>query len=100
GLKSVRTLAESAGLHPVHFARTFRRATGTTLRAWRRRVRVWRAVGMLAAGVQPLASVALATGFADQAHFSRSFRLELGIAPSEYVALSGRSACVRTAGRA
>ena len=98
-LPSVRELARSAGVHPVHLARTFRAATGITLRAWRRRLRIARAIDLMHARRASLARVALEAGFADHAHFSRSFRRELGITPSEYDSVAGRSGAAAACGR-
>jgi AraC family transcriptional regulator len=79
-LSSLAPLAELAEVHPVHLARVFRRATGLTLRAFRRRLRVQRAIDLLAAGGR-LAEVAQRAGFADEPHLCRSLRLELGTTP-------------------
>jgi AraC family transcriptional regulator len=32
----------------------------------------------------PLADIALAAGFCDQSHFTRTFRRVIGVAPSQY----------------
>ncbi|MSR47556.1 MAG: AraC family transcriptional regulator [Planctomycetes bacterium] len=86
-MASVQTLALAAGLHPAHFARLFRRATGTTLRAWRRGVRVERSLALLrAGGTNEIDAIALCCGFADQAHFTRAFRAEVGIPPGAWCA--------------
>jgi AraC-like DNA-binding protein len=37
---------------------------------------------------QPLIDVALATGFADQAHFTRRFTAAFGMTPGQYSALT------------
>jgi AraC-like DNA-binding protein len=37
---------------------------------------------------QPLVDVALATGFADQAHFTRRFTAAFGMTPGQYSALT------------
>jgi AraC-like DNA-binding protein len=42
------------------------------------------------AGV-PLAELALAAGFADQAHFTRMFRSTLGVTPGRYARLRGQT---------
>jgi AraC family transcriptional regulator len=89
-LSSVRSLALEAGVHPVHLARVFRRVTGATLREWRRRLRVERALRLLQSGDPSLAAAALAAGFSDHSHLCRAFRRELGIPPSELAGLWGR----------
>ncbi len=41
---------------------------------------------------RPLADVACETGFADQAHFTRTFKAAFGLTPAGYRALSARGA--------
>ncbi|HXD95937.1 MAG TPA: AraC family transcriptional regulator [Candidatus Acidoferrum sp.] len=43
-------------------------------------------------GGRPLADVAYEAGFADQAHFTRTFKAALGLTPARYRALSARGA--------
>jgi AraC-like DNA-binding protein len=76
-------LAASAGMHPVSFCRSFRRAFGMPPHRYQIDVRLAAARRMLAAGV-PAASVAAATGFSDQAHLSRQFRRLMLVPPGQY----------------
>ncbi len=77
-------LATDAGVHPVYFARLFRRHMGTSVAAYLRRVRLdWAAV-QLTESRQSLTAVALAAGFADQSHFTRAFRRQTGRTPGRY----------------
>ena len=73
-------LAAEAGVHPAHLCRAFRAATGETIGAWSRRLRLELADAMIA-GDQSIAEIATATGFYDQAHFARCFRRQFGMAP-------------------
>ncbi|HVT46056.1 MAG TPA: AraC family transcriptional regulator [Thermoanaerobaculia bacterium] len=75
-------LAHSAGVHPVHLARVVRRETGMTLSDLVRHRRVEQAVGLMSSD-ESLASIALRTGFSDQAHLTRSFRSVTGMTPGE-----------------
>jgi AraC family transcriptional regulator len=87
----VPTLAAGAGVHPVYFARAFRRHFRCTVGEYVRRLRVLNAAELLATSDRPLAQVALAAGFADQAHFCRVFRRETGTTPNAYrLGRSGR----------
>jgi AraC family transcriptional regulator len=74
-------LARDCGLHPSHLARAFRQSRGETLGDYVRRRRVEQAEAALARSDLPLAEIAAAAGFADQAHFTRVFRAHFGVAP-------------------
>lgn len=76
-------LAAVAHLSRFHFARAFKTATGHSPGAYVARRRVERAKRLLA-GPLPLASVALACGFASAAHFARAFKAATGTTPGAY----------------
>ncbi|MDE3178170.1 MAG: helix-turn-helix transcriptional regulator [Acidobacteriota bacterium] len=77
-------LAQTVGVHPVHFAREFHRHVGCTLGQRVRRLRIERACSLLNQTKAPLAEIALNTGFSDQSQFSKTFRAVTGVTPSEY----------------
>jgi AraC-like DNA-binding protein len=79
----LRELAGAAGLSSYHVSRVFRRTTGVTISAFRSRLRVRRALEQLAGGQRDLARLAAETGFADQAHLTRSVRRETGSTPAQ-----------------
>lgn len=81
---SLASLAESAGVHRVHFARMFRRRYGCTVGDYARQRRIEYASERLARGDEPLSQIALAAGFADQSHFTTSFRHMVGITPRAF----------------
>ena len=85
---SVRELAEEHGLHPVSLARAFRRAYGCSIMDYLRRARILRACRIMDEGAVSLSLVAAETGFADQAHFTRAFRLETGLPPGAFRKMS------------
>ena len=91
GALSLTELAAEFGIHPVHRARTFRRAFGCSLGEYVRRFRIERARQALLATDQSLASIAVAAGFSDQAHFCRQFKAATGTTPGAYRA-AGRQA--------
>jgi AraC family transcriptional regulator len=91
GAVSLTVLAAEVGIHPVHLARTFRRAFGCSLGEYVRRSRIERARQALLATDQSLASIALSVGFSDQAHFCRQFKAATGTTPGAYRA-AGRQA--------
>jgi AraC family transcriptional regulator len=77
-------LAAEAGVHPGHLAAAFRRHFGCTPGDLVRRERVALACRQLAGSDLPLADVAYATGFADQSHFTRTFKRQVGLTPGAY----------------
>jgi AraC family transcriptional regulator len=81
---SMRSLAQEAGVHPVHLARVFRRHHGCTAASHLRKLRVaWAQEQLLQPGATT-ADVALGAGFADQSHFARVFRQLVGLSPARW----------------
>lgn len=78
------TVADSAGVHPVHFSRAFRQFFRMTPGAFVRRARVLHAARLLLETETPLAAIALESGFSDQSHLTNAFRRELKIPPGLY----------------
>jgi len=74
-------LGKVVGLSRSHFARSFKRTFGEPPHAYLIRRRVARACRLMAASNVPLAAIAQACGFADQAHFCRRFRQRTGQSP-------------------
>ena len=77
-------LAQVANLSPFHLTRVFAREVGMPPHAFQTQVRVARAKRLIRGGLS-LASVAAATGFADQSHFIRQFKRLMKITPGEYL---------------
>jgi AraC-like DNA-binding protein len=85
GRLSLTRIAAAAGLHPTHFARIFRRYTGLTVYEYVRHRRLIRAEHDLTNSEgQSLSMVAAENGFADHAHFTRTFKSMTGETPSSY----------------
>ncbi|HDZ8914352.1 TPA: AraC family transcriptional regulator [Aeromonas hydrophila] len=76
-------LSTVAGLTPSHFVRSFSRHYGMTPHAYLLDQRIRHARTLLRRG-EPLAEVALASGFADQAHFQRQFKRRVAATPGHY----------------
>lgn len=78
-------LAADVELHPSHLCRLFRRQFGSSMSEYVRRVRIRHALDLLRARPHPpLAGIAFALGYADQAHFTRDFRRLVGVPPGRY----------------
>ncbi|MFY3745582.1 helix-turn-helix domain-containing protein [Anaeromyxobacter sp. Red801] len=75
-------VAAALGASPFRLMRTFRAATGLSVRAWRRRARVLEALARIAAGEDDLGALAVRVGFAHHSHLTDSFRDVLGAPPS------------------
>lgn len=84
----IAELAREAGLHPVYFARAFRRAYGLSPGDYLRQRRVEVAISALCGGTRPLAEVAGRCGFADQSHMSHALQRAIGLSPLQVRRLS------------
>jgi len=81
---TVPELAAAAGWSVNHFHAAFKRQTGVGPHRWLVQRRLRAARDLLAATDQPVATIAIACGFADAAAFCRAFRQEIGIAPGAW----------------
>ena len=77
-------LAKAAGVHPTHLSRVFRQFEHCTVGDYVREVRIGYARRRMLSSHEPLVEIALAAGFADQTHFTRSFKRLTGMTPSEF----------------
>lgn len=84
-------LEQASGLDRFDLARQFRRAFGISPHRYHLRRRLERARRMMADPRESLAEIAVATGFADQAHFSRQFNAAFGFSPGLWRRLAAHS---------
>ena len=77
-------IAKAAGVHPVHLAREFHKHYRLTVGDYVRKLRIEYACHELAESKKSLAEISATAGFADQGHFSRTFRRLTGMTPAEY----------------
>jgi AraC family transcriptional regulator len=77
-------LANVVALSRSHFSRAFKRSLGFSPMEYVVVRRVERAKVMISGTREPLAEVALACGFADQAHLNRRFRDIVGVSPGRW----------------
>ena len=80
----IQELAMICGLSTSRFAHAFRTSTGISPHRWLTQRRVERAKSMLRNPKERLSDIALACGFADQAHFNRVFRSSTGATPGDW----------------
>ena len=78
-------LAAVAGFSKFHFAREFKRVTSYTVVTYLNLVRVEKAKSLLTGGLHTVGEVALACGFNNLSYFSKIFRAQTGVTPSEYL---------------
>jgi AraC family transcriptional regulator len=81
---TLASIANTVGVHPVHLANSFRKKYQCTVGDYRQRLRVEFACRELSKSHSSLAQIALAAGFANQAHFSRTFKRLTGTTPARY----------------
>ena len=77
-------VAESVGVHPTHLAREFHKHHNLTIGEYIRQLRIEFACRQLSASEIPISEIAIATGFFDQSHFTRTFKLRTGTSPAAY----------------
>ena len=78
-------LAAIAGCAPHYLSRTFTQVEGVTLSLWLRRQRIEQAARLIAAGRCNVSEAAIEVGYISHSHFSRAFRAEKGVAPSQWI---------------
>lgn len=84
-------VAAVVGVHPSHLMRAFRQEYRCTIGDYVRRLRIEYACHLLSQPGWSLAEVAVEAGFADQSHFSHSFKRQTGMTPGAFaVSLRGR----------
>lgn len=77
-------LAEVTGLSLSYFSHAFKVSTGVPPHRWQLSARVQRAQELLLSRRMPISDIAVATGFADQSHFTRVFRKLIGSTPAAW----------------
>jgi AraC family transcriptional regulator len=81
---TLNDLAKAVEIHPTHLARVFRQFERCTVGDYIREVRINYARQRMLSSNEPFVEIALAAGFADQTHFTRSFKRSTGMTPTEF----------------
>jgi len=82
--------AEVVSLSPSHLAHVYRRATGVTLNRRLTQLRMEKARELLLNSTLPITHIALEVGYSSFSHFTRLFKREIGVTPTDYRRTQGR----------
>ena len=80
---TVRDIAQEVGVSADYLSRQFHRTMGIAAQEYLRRYRFARAVALLQTD-RPIGEIAASAGFGSLSHFSREFKREMGLSPSQY----------------
>jgi AraC-like DNA-binding protein len=80
----LRDCASQARLSASYFSHAFKAMSGMTVCHYIRCRRIERAQQLMLLSKEPLSQIALACGFADQAHYCRVFRDVVGLSPNAW----------------
>ena len=87
---TIMQIAQEVDVHPFHLSRVFRFFNGISVGEYVNRLRIGHAKEILRKQPKPeLCQLAIALGFSDQSHFTRTFRKYTGSSPSRYSAEAG-----------
>jgi hypothetical protein len=82
---SLKELSESLNVHPSYLSREFSKYfDNLSFGDYIRKLRIEKSIGLLKDPKYSLAEIAYLTGFSDQSHFNRTFKLHMGKNPSVY----------------
>lgn len=87
---SIKQLAAACRLSRGYFTRAFKATFGVSPHRWRHSHRLDHARTLLRTTAEPIADIAVACGFNDQAHFTRAFKAADGVTPHIFRTQSGR----------
>ena len=84
GEADIGTLAKEAGLSRAHFFRLFQSSIGLPPKVYLNVVRMEQAVEAVLHNDSSFSEIGAGLGFSDPAHFTRFFRNNAGVSPSEF----------------
>lgn len=87
------TLALASGVSEVYFRKRFTQRFGVSPHRYLLDLRIQRAKQLLAEGEQSVSQIAEACGFTNVYHFSRTFKSNVGVTPTQY-AMQSRQALI------
>lgn len=82
---SLKEISQSLKVHPAYLSREFSKYfDDLSFGDYIRKLRIEKAMGMMALPTYSLTEIAYLTGFSDQSHFTRIFKKYIGESPSSY----------------
>ena len=81
---SLKEVAEVVGISKAYFSRSFKSEMNTTFIAYLVQIRLEEAKRLLEESGKTTMEIAFEVGFRDYPHFSKSFKKQYGISPSDY----------------
>ena len=81
---SLSEVAKTVDMHSVHLARAFRQHYRCTIGEYIRKLRIDFASQEIMATDDAFTRIAMSAGFYDQSHFTRTFKRQTGLTPTEY----------------
>jgi AraC family transcriptional regulator len=81
---TLNQIASEVGVHQIHLANVFRQKYHCTVGEYIRDLRIEYACREITKGETPLSIIALEAGFANQGHFSSTFKRMTGFTPAAY----------------
>ena len=81
---NIDDLAALIPMQPTYFIRRFKTAYGIPPIAYLGRLRLYKAMHLLSSTTQPIEQISTSVGIPDSAYFSRYFKKNCGVTPSEY----------------
>ncbi len=84
---SLKDLAAAANVYPTTISKHFPKYVSCTLGEYRRRLKIEKSLSFIKTSNQSLTEIAYQCGFADQSHFTRTFKQMTGFLPRQYESL-------------
>ncbi|WP_152269035.1 helix-turn-helix transcriptional regulator [Agriterribacter humi] len=81
---TLRDLSAAAGVHPITISKHFRKYFNCTLGEYMRKLRINNSIALVQSTGTSLTDVAYECGFADQSHFTRTFKQMTSFLPKQY----------------
>ena len=90
---SLSDVAKTVDIHSVHLARAFRQHYRCSIGEYVRKLRIDFASQEIMATDDAFTKIAMSAGFYDQSHFTRTFKRQTGLTPTEYRTAFRKRSC-------